>query len=78
LLRKFGKGGSLHLRIRSAKKGKDRKIFEVHGRLEMDGTAFVSSTHEMKARRGNWELGAAVAEVLKELKKSYLRKKKRG
>ncbi|MFH1750568.1 MAG: CBS domain-containing protein, partial [Candidatus Micrarchaeota archaeon] len=39
ILRKFGKGGSLHLRIKSSRKGKSRKIFEVHGRMEIAGRA---------------------------------------
>ncbi|MFH0971284.1 MAG: CBS domain-containing protein [Candidatus Micrarchaeota archaeon] len=76
LLRKFGKGGSLHLRVKSSLKGKGKKIYELHGRLEIDGKAFVCSTPGMKQHREKWALGMAVAEVLDELKKSYLKTKR--
>ncbi|MFH1443030.1 MAG: hypothetical protein ABIG96_03265, partial [Candidatus Micrarchaeota archaeon] len=76
ILRKFGKGGSLHLRIKSSRKGKSRKIFEVHGRMEIAGRAYVSSTPEITRHRENWDLGMAVSEVLLELSKMYLKAKR--
>lgn len=77
LLRKFSpQGGSLHLRVKSSRKGREKKIYEVHGRLELNGMSFVASTPEISGHRENWDLGMAVGEVLKELKKSYLKKKR--
>ncbi len=75
VLRKFGKGGTLHLRVRSARKGKGKKIYEVHGRLEIGRMAFVCATPEMAKHGQNWDLWMAISEVLEELKKSYLKKK---
>ncbi|MBI5224840.1 CBS domain-containing protein [Candidatus Micrarchaeota archaeon] len=75
LIKKYGKGGALHLRVKSARKGKGKKIYEVHGRFEIDGKAYVCSTPEIKQHRENWDLSMAVSEVLDELKKSYLKGK---
>ncbi len=76
VLRKFRKGGNVYLRIKSARKGKAKKIYEVHGRLEIDGKRFVCSTPELTNHRENWDLSMAVSEVLGELKKSYLKSKR--
>ncbi|HLC47827.1 MAG TPA: CBS domain-containing protein [Candidatus Norongarragalinales archaeon] len=75
LLRKFGKGGRIHLHIKSSRKGKEKKIFEIHGRLEIGKMSFVCTTPEIQGHKENWDLGMAVAEVLAELKKSYLKRK---
>jgi CBS domain-containing protein len=75
LLTKFGKGGNLHLRIKSAYKGKAKKIYEVHGRLEIDGKSYVCSPHQAKGHKENWDIGMAIAEALTELRKMYLKAK---
>ena len=76
LLSKFGKGGEIHLRIKSARKGKEKKLYDVHGRLEIGGKTFVCASTEMKGHRENWDLGMAVSEVLFELREMYVKSKR--